>query len=69
MHTIELSNHPGDMLDDVSRRRVAAEKRVLSGYEDELIRYRAGGLIQHDHALHDKQRHDKRRRAGPRPRR
>ncbi len=41
MHTVELSNHPGDMLDDASRRRVAAEKRVLSVYEDELIRYRA----------------------------
>ena len=41
MRTVELSNHPGDMLDDASRRRVAAEKRVLSVYQDELIRYRA----------------------------
>ena len=41
MRVVELSNHPGDMLDDASRRRVAAEKRVLSVYEDELIRYRA----------------------------
>jgi hypothetical protein len=41
MHVVELSNHPGDMLDDASRRRVAAEKRALSAYQDELIRYRA----------------------------
>ena len=41
MHTVELSNHPGDMLDDASRRRVAAEKHALSVYEDALIRYRA----------------------------
>ncbi len=41
MHVVELSNHPGDMLDDASRRRAAAQKRVLSGYEDELVRYRA----------------------------
>ena len=41
MHVVELSNHPGDLLDDASRRRVAAEKRVLSVYEDELVRYRA----------------------------
>jgi len=41
MHVVELSNHPGDMLGDAARRRQAAEQRVLSGYEDELIRYRA----------------------------
>ena len=41
MNVVELSNHPGDMLDDASRRRVAAERRVLSVYEDELVRYRA----------------------------
>ena len=41
MRVVELSNHPGDMLDDVSRRRVADQKRVLSAYEDELVRYRA----------------------------
>ena len=41
MHVVELSNHPGDMLGDASRRRVAAEKRALSVYEDELVRYRA----------------------------
>jgi hypothetical protein len=41
MYTVELSNHPGDLLDDASRRRLAAEKRALSGYEDALIRYRA----------------------------
>ena len=41
MLVVELSNHPGDMLDDASRRRVAAEKRAFAGYEDALIRYRA----------------------------
>jgi hypothetical protein len=41
MQTFELSNHPGDMLDDAGRRRLAAEKHVLSVYEDALIRYRA----------------------------
>ncbi len=29
------------MLDDVSRRRAAAQKRALAGYQDELIRYQA----------------------------
>ena len=41
MHVLELSNHPGDMLDDASRRRVTAEKQALSVYQDALIRYRA----------------------------
>jgi Nuclease-related domain len=41
VHVVELSNHPGDMLDDAARRRRAAEQRVLSVYEDELVRYRA----------------------------
>ena len=41
MRVVELSNHPGEMLGDATRRRRAAEQRVLSVYEDELIRYRA----------------------------
>jgi hypothetical protein len=41
MRVIQLSNHPGDMLDEAARRRQAAERRVLSVYEDELVRYRA----------------------------
>ena len=41
MHTVELSNHPGDLLDEASRRRAAAEKHALSVYQDALIRYRA----------------------------
>ena len=41
MHMVELSNHPGDMLNDASRQRLAAEKRALDGYEDALIQYRA----------------------------
>jgi hypothetical protein len=41
VRVVELSNHPGDMLGNAARRRRAAEQRVLSVYEDELIRYRA----------------------------
>ncbi len=41
MLTVELSNHPGDMLNDASRQREAAGKRALSRYEDELAQYRA----------------------------
>jgi hypothetical protein len=41
MQVIELSNHPGDMLDDVARRRATAGKRALAGYEDAVIQYRA----------------------------
>ncbi len=41
MHIVELSNHPGDLLDDASRRRAAAGKQALSVYQDALIRYRA----------------------------
>jgi Nuclease-related domain len=41
MRVVELSNHPGDMLNDVSQRRAAARSRALSGYEDALIQYRA----------------------------
>jgi hypothetical protein len=37
VHVVELSNHPGDMLDDAARGRVAAERRVHSVYEHELI--------------------------------
>jgi len=41
MLTVELSNHPADMLDDASRRREAAGQRALARYEDELIQHRA----------------------------
>jgi hypothetical protein len=41
MRVVELSNHPGDMLTEASRRREAADKRALAGYEDDLIKYRA----------------------------
>jgi len=41
MRVVELSNHPGDMLNDAARRRQGAERRVLSVYQDELVRYRA----------------------------
>jgi hypothetical protein len=41
MQVVELSNHPGDMLDDAARRRQGAERQALSVYEDKLVRYRA----------------------------
>ncbi len=41
MHTVELSNHPGDMLGQAERQRLAAGKHALSVHEDALIRYRA----------------------------
>jgi len=41
MRVVELSNHPGDMLDHAARRRLGAERHLLSVYEDELVRYRA----------------------------
>jgi hypothetical protein len=37
---VELSNHPGDMLADASRRRGAAGRRALADYEDQLLQYR-----------------------------
>ena len=40
MRVVELSNHPGDMLTDASRRREAAGRRALAAYEDQLIQYR-----------------------------
>jgi hypothetical protein len=41
MQVIELSNHPGDMLADVSRRRRAAQSRTQDSYEDALIQHQA----------------------------
>ena len=41
MRVIELSNHPGDMLADMSRRRHAAQSRAQDGYQDALIRHQA----------------------------
>jgi hypothetical protein len=41
MRVIELSNHPGDMLADVSQRRRAAESRVQDRHEDALIQHQA----------------------------
>lgn len=41
MRVIELSNHPGDMLADVSRRRDAAQSRAQDRYEDALIQHQA----------------------------
>jgi hypothetical protein len=41
MQVVELSNHPGDMLDDVSRRRRAADRRAQDSYDDALIQHQA----------------------------
>jgi hypothetical protein len=41
MRVAELSDHPAEMLDQVTRHRQAAVQRALSGYEDALIQYRA----------------------------
>jgi hypothetical protein len=41
MRVIELSNHPGDMLHDVSLRRHATQRRNQARYEDALIQHQA----------------------------
>jgi hypothetical protein len=41
MRVIELSDHPGDMLTDLSLRRQAAGSRARSRYEDALIQHQA----------------------------
>jgi hypothetical protein len=41
MRVIELSDHPGDMLHDVSLRRQAAQRRARARYEDALIQHQA----------------------------
>jgi Nuclease-related domain len=41
VRVIELSNHPGDMLNDVTRRRQAARSRAQDTYEDALIQHQA----------------------------
>ena len=41
MRTVELSNHPGDMLNEASQRRQTADKREHSRYEDALIQHQA----------------------------
>ena len=41
MRVVELSNHPGDMLNDAALRRQAADRRARSRYEDALIQHQA----------------------------
>jgi hypothetical protein len=41
MRIVELSNHPGDMLNDAAQRRQAAGQRARSRYEDALIQHQA----------------------------
>jgi hypothetical protein len=56
MRVIELSNHPGDMLHDVSLRRQATQSRARARYEDALIQHQARVQtirVQRDRARHD----------------
>ncbi|MGH3154496.1 MAG: nuclease-related domain-containing protein [Streptosporangiaceae bacterium] len=41
MRIVELSDHPGDMLHDATRQRLAAGNRAREGYEDALIQHQA----------------------------
>jgi Nuclease-related domain len=41
MRVIELSDHPGDMLHDVSLRRQATQRRAQARHEDALIQHQA----------------------------
>ncbi len=41
MRVIELSNHPGDMLNDAALRRQAADSRARSAYQNALIQHEA----------------------------
>jgi hypothetical protein len=41
MRVVELSNHPGDMLNEASLRRQSADKRARSRYDDALIQHQA----------------------------
>jgi hypothetical protein len=53
MRVIELSNHPGDMLHDVSLRRQATQRRAQARHEDALIQHQARVQVirvQRDHA-------------------
>ena len=55
MRVIELSNHPGDMLHDVSLRRQATHRRAQARYEDALIQHQARVQtirVQRDRARH-----------------
>jgi Nuclease-related domain len=56
MRVIELSNHPGDMLTDVTLRRQAAQRRAEARYEDALVQHQARVQtirVQRDRARQD----------------
>jgi Nuclease-related domain len=55
---VELSNHPGDMLTDLSLRRQAAASRARSRYEDALIQHQA--RVQAIRVKRDRARQDHR---------
>jgi hypothetical protein len=57
MRVIELSNHPGDMLTDVTKRRQATQKRSEARYEDALIEHQARVntvRVKRDRARHNR---------------
>jgi hypothetical protein len=59
MQVVELSNHPSDMLHDVSLRRRSADQRARDLYEDALIRGQRAEiarLIRRDHDFHERTR-------------
>ena len=58
MRVVELSNHPGDMLNDAAQRRQAADKRARSRYEDALVRHEA--LVQTVRVKRDRARQHRR---------
>jgi Nuclease-related domain len=58
MQVVELSNHPSDMLDEVSRRRRATDRRAQDRYEDALIQHQA--RVQAIRIRRDRARNDHR---------
>ena len=58
MRVIELSNHPGDMLHDVSLRRQATQRRAQARHEDALIQHQA--RVQTIRVRRDRARHNHR---------
>jgi hypothetical protein len=58
VRVIELSNHPGDMLRDVSQKRQATTRRAEARYQDALIQHQA--RVQTIRVRRDRARHQHR---------
>ena len=74
MQMVELSNHPGDMLGDASRRRVVTSTAdvlaLISSSADRLGRDQRTSierLIRHDHEFHGRRPRPGRQRTGRPP--